>query len=275
MTISINYGSAIRLMERWSDLKATVASKTLLLQSADLGSRYEVFALDGSVVYVSQLVKADQSTENMFDANYTKADNDADVADFEASYLATSNKTLAKREADGRMTVRVTTSKLGSLFRLRTFAFVTSTPSSLHSKRPDGTDYRDVIITCFDADNADVTAGDLTTAVKTQLDFEPLYDQELIGGWLVTDAALVGGTTDAFFVGVVGAPDVPAEYGGSIDFVSETNLELVDDTHLNMDGRGTTLVRYDPVYHTGKIRFIFKHQAGALNRHQIFLETFR
>jgi hypothetical protein len=175
--------------------------------------------------------------------------------------------------ADGRLTTRGTVAQVGK-HRMRCVTFYTADPSKLDNTKPDGvTDYGDMTLKCYDVNGAEITAAPYTAVVKTVLDFEPLHNYEIIGGEVSVPPTLKDGTSDAWFASCVGVPDVPAELGGSVDFVNNVNLEAFDGI-LDIDGRATTYLTYSAAYHTNKVRFIFRHPAGDSRRFQIFLELF-
>ena len=250
-------------------LKQCLIENNLKVLRNDEGTAWYVFAYDGGVIHSTRVFK----------------DGGAEQTDFEASFAAMTGLPIARTELysgqnklpvsdDGRMTVRTAISRPGWYARIRSFYFITSTPSSLHNKSPAGTDYGDVTYKCFDGSNVDVTDAP-STAVVTQIDFEANWNEDLIGGWMAIDPTLDGGTTDEWWVSCVGAPDIPAEAGGSIDFLAETNLEMVGDKRIDFDGRSTATIYDDPTYHSGKIRLIFKHPMGGAKRFQWFLSTYR
>jgi len=73
------------------------------------------------------------------------------------------------------------------------------------------------------------------------------------------------------------APDIPAQYGGSVEF-SVGGICLSDigiGGNANFDGRAAKYIPYDAVYHSGKWEFRFKHGAGVVHRLTIVLELFR
>jgi len=75
----------IKVRQSWSAFKAIVYAKEMLAQYDDLGSSYEIFAIDGPVVYVTELVK----------------DGGADVTEFDDDYKPHANKVLSRHQSDG------------------------------------------------------------------------------------------------------------------------------------------------------------------------------
>lgn len=184
-------------------------------------------------------------------------------------------KVDAMTTLDGRLTVRQTTANSGTYYRLRCITFYTADPSKLHNKAIDGTDLGDVTIKCFDADGDEITSAPYTDAVLTRMDFEPHWDYEVIGGSVDIPDSIKEGTTDEWYASCLAVPDVPEVAGGSIPYVNQCNLEAITTPELDLDGRATTRMAYNEIYHTNKLRFEFKHPAGASQRFQVYLELFR
>ena len=270
-----SFNSPVTIECRWTDFKTLVASKGLLHQFVEDDNSVTPFAIDGNVAYKTFLVKAPESDVFPFTADYDKAANDADLADFEASFRASANRTLDPRASDGRLTVRDSTANRMANFKLRAISFITASTTGLHNVSPiTDADYGDVAVKLYDA------AGALTTneslAVKTVVDFEPHYDYEIIGGFIDLPSTLKDGTTNQWFISAVGVPDYPPAYFGQVDFVSEVNLEAVTNQRVISDGRAVSYMPYNyggnP--HTNLLRFTVKHPAGAQLRFQAYLEHF-
>ncbi len=257
----------------WTDWKVLAASKHAQVQYETDDGLYRVWFYDGPEVYVTSMWTG-TVPDSVVATGYSQAQNDVDKADFVANYQPTANGQIVPRTTDGRPQFRPTPASPGLIFRIRGFYFVTSTPSSLHNVDALGNAYGDVTMTCFDGSGTDVTSGDLTTAVRTLVDYEPHFNQDMMGGWLVVDPSLDGGTTDAWWLSAMGAPDIPANMGGCIDFVSQVNLEMTGNKTIAMDPQDAQVMYYDPVYHSGKIRFTFLHPAGGAKRFQIFMQHY-
>jgi len=181
-----------------------------------------------------------------------------------------------KQELDGRISVRTTAVITAKNFQLKVFSFVPGDPSSLHDKKVSGTSMvnaNTVTMTCYDG--SDTVTTDPASAVKTVLDYEPSWDYEVISGKLVTPEVIRTGTTEQWFVAVIAVPDIPAIYGGSIQFVTPVNLEVLGDGYVVSDGRAAKYLTYNATYHTNKIRWIFWHPTGSHPRFQIYVETFQ
>ena len=245
---------------QWTGWKAMQSLKQLITQYVEDADSYLVYGYDGPEIHLCSIWKG-PVPEGVL-ASYSQEQNDADKADFEAHFKPTANWSLEKREKDGRQVMRISTATPGRLFRLRAIAFTTSAPASLHNDQPDETPYDDATVKEYDVNGALLTS-DFSTAVKTVLDFESHNDYDLIGGWTEVDDSIHGTGLGQWSIAVLAAPDLPAAWGGCIDFVSEVDLAALQDRRLTTDGRASTTIKYDPVYHSGKLRFIIRHPAGV------------
>lgn len=274
------FGSAAVLVDcTWTELKAICATKTAPLQYTELAGTYVLFTVDDSIVYRCGLMTAATLGEGRFSEDYTREQNDADVADFEASYKAVANQSLRARTKDGRTVVRDSTANRTTNFKLRAITFYTcELVEGLHNVSPiTGVDYGDVAMHLYDAGGVEITTEERELeAVKTVLDFEPRYNYEIIGGFLDIPDDLRGGTTDAWFISAVGVPDYPPEYFGSVDFISEVNIEAVTAARVQSDGRAVSYMPYQlgGMPHTNRLRFTIRHPVGARKRFQLFIEHF-
>jgi hypothetical protein len=181
--------------------------------------------------------------------------------------------------ADGRIVVRESTASRTTNFKLRAISFYTSElVEGFHNVNPvTGADYGDVEMSLFKEDGTKITEEeDEVLAVKTILDFEPHYTYEIIGGFLDIPSSLKDGTTDKWFISAVGVPDYPKEMFGSIDFISEVNIEAVTTSRVTSDGRAISFLpyQYGGVPHTNRLRFTIKHPAGIKKRFQLYIEHF-
>lgn len=162
-------------------------------------------------------------------------------------------------------------------FALRCMSFYTSKLDSIHNVNPlNDDDIGDLTMSLFKKANGTWVAATDIDATKTVIDWEPQYNSEMIGGTLDLPSGLAGGSTDEWFLACIGVPDYPSQYGGSLVYLTETNLEAVTRTHVDLDGRATSYMAYNfgGAPHTNRIRFIFKHPAGAQKRFQIQIDHF-
>jgi len=257
----------------WTDWKAVRNLKGFQWQHEEDDSTYTIWGYDGPELHLCTIWKG--AVPDGIQATYSQEDNDTDKADWVENFLPTSNWPLEKKEKDGRSVIRVSTAVPGRRFRLRAFYFKSSDPSSLVNKAAlDDADLGDITMKCYDADDVELDE-DYSTAVKTVITFQEPHDIEVIGGQMMIDPTLINGTTDEWWISVVGAPDVPAIYGGQVGYITKTNLEMSPGTGITMNGRASAELKNDPVYNSNRIRFTLEHPVGAVKRFQVFLETFR
>lgn len=248
---SIDHGADWAEFKKW--LNGTYASFSYTW-AEETGS-YTVIAYDGSLVRIVGINK----------------DGGADCLDFEAHYKGST--TLTPSDIDGAIMIRPKAAKKGWVYALLDIEFVTAKLGSLYSKTKDGTDRAGVSMKLYDADGAEVTSSEGEAGVvRTVVCFEPPYDYEVIGGQLQQAEKP---TTDVR-VWVTAVPDVPANYGGSKEMIGGANLKFVDPADKIMaDGRVSKLMPYSATYHTNKLEFTLKHDAGVQHNAMILVELFR
>jgi len=257
----------------WVSFKDIVVLKYLQVQYDEEVDRYVVFGYDGPEVHLCVIWKDD--VPPAIALTYTQEQNDADKADFEANYKPTANGQVEPKSKDGRRTVRDSVANRTNHFKLRVYSFTTAAGSgSIHNVNPvTDADYGDCTLTMFDATGSVTT--DPALAAKEWLDLMPHYDYEIIGGYMDIPDAVKNGATNQWFVSVIGVPDLPPQMYGSIDYISEANLELITTTRIVSDGRAVSFLPYNyGGYPTNKMRFIIKHPVGAQQRFQFYLEHF-
>jgi hypothetical protein len=177
--------------------------------------------------------------------------------------------------SDGRAIVKTSTANRTNNFKLRTFSFQTSSGSgSIHNVNPvNNLDHGDMTLTMYDV-NGSVTL-DPTQSVKDVVDFMPTYNYEIIGGFADLPQNLLGTTPGQWFIAAIGVPEVPAQYGGQIDFISEVDIALVTAVRVESDGVSVSYMPYNYAgMNTNKLRFIIKHPIGAVRPFQIYLRHF-
>lgn len=214
----------------------------------------------------------------VFIAENTDATAGSTVCAFD--YVDLTNENVVRTEAtsrvswDGRQEIRVTPALNGARLRQKVFRFTTADLDSLHNAGPDG-DLSDVTLKLWHLVN-DVWTETTTEAeaTLTTCDYEPTFNYEISGGTLMCPTALRGSTINQWFAMFVGVPDIPSAYGGNIDFVNEIDLAVAPDV-IEIDGVATVFMKYDPVYHTSKLRMQIRHPAGENKSFQVFLKTFR
>lgn len=249
---------------QWSLFKQFVDNKSLSIQWLDLDKIYSLKAFDGSFSLECELDKYPTDT--------------TDLSDFENNYKSNGNKPLWQYDTDGAQIVRIKAAKKGWSFAAVPVEITTaSLLGSLFCKDAAGVDISG--ISCKIYNNSDVeitTAGlanaNLLTCTKTVLDVELPYDFELIGG----DLRINSNPGSDIRLWIVGAPDIPAQYGGSKEFASGINLKfLAPDASFTIDGRVTKYITYSAVTHSGKMRFILKHPAGTQINLQFVIHMYR
>lgn len=221
-----------------------------------------------------------QFIKDLRQKNITVNDGDRDIPsdDAEAFVERLNEFNYNNKDVDGALIIRQKAAKKGWSFWAIPIEITTSTlGGSLYCK--DSLDNSIPGISCkiYDANNAEITTAgllnvNLGTCVKTVIDFEPQFDYEIIGGQLRINS---NPSTD-IRLWIVGAPDIPAQYGGSKEFASGINLKfLAPDSSFDVDGRVTKTLFYDPVTHQGKMRIILKHPAGTQVNMQVVIHLYR
>ena len=181
-------------------------------------------------------------------------------------------------DTDFAQIVRIKAAKKGWSFWALPIEITTSTLSgSVYSKDSSNIDIPGITCKIYDNEDAEITTAgvlnaNLAQCVKTVLDFEPAFDYEMIGGTLRVNS----NPTQDIRLWIVGAPDIPAIYGGSKEFASGINLKfLAPDSSFEIDGRVTKYVSYNATDHRGKLRIILKHPAGLAVNLQVTIHTYR
>lgn len=181
------------------------------------------------------------------------------------------------KDTDGATIVRSKAAKKGWSFWAIPIEITTSTLGTMYCKTSDGADIPWVNCKIYDGNNAEITDPgplgiNLDACVKTVVDFEPTFDYEIIGGALRINS---NPATD-IRMWIVGAPDIPAEMGGSKEFASGLNLKfLAPDISFDIDGRVTKFLTYNATTHQGKMRIILKHPAGTEVNMQFVVHIYR
>lgn len=183
-----------------------------------------------------------------------------------------------EKDTDGAQIVRLKAAKKGwSFWAIPIEATTSKIGGDKHCKYSDGNDIPWVSCKIYNANDEEITTpglldANLATCVKTVIDFEPNFDFEIIGGSLRINS----NPASDIRLWIVGAPDIPVEFGGSKEFTSGINLKfLAPDSAFDIDGRVTKFLAYDPVNHTGKMRFILKHPAGSTVNLQFVVHIYR
>jgi hypothetical protein len=147
----------------------------------------------------------------------------------------------------------------------------TATTGGVYSKKRNGDNTGFTTYTMKDV-NGDVTVVP-AECVETVVTWEPTYDTERVAGQLFQREP----PAQDVWLWVVGAPDIPAQYGGSVAF-TEGGINLYDvgvGGSADFDGRAAKFIAYDPTYHSGKFEMVAKHAAGFVHSFTILFEMFK
>ena len=260
----------------WTEWKAVYAVKGSPLQYEDDGNVYTIWTYDANEVHVCTIWKG--TLLDSLATNYSQVQNDADKADFETNYKPSGNAPLYQLDTDGAQIVRIKAAKKGWSFWAVPIEFTTSLLSNnIYCKDASGNDISGVSYKIYDSSDVQITvpgiAGvNLGGCVKTVIDFEPAFDYEMIGGSLRINS----NPSQDVRLWIVGAPDIPAIYGGSKEFASGINLKfMAPDASFDIDGRVTKYITYNATDHRGKPRIILKHPAGLQLNIQVIIHTYR
>lgn len=272
----MNFGSHIVRVWTWAQWKTIQASKNIVLQLEDDGSKYTIYGYDGPEVHLCTIWIGD-IPDGVKRGGVDPDQNTADKADFETNFKPTANGPIFPKTKDGREATRGTTANRTTNFNLRALSFYTSRSGSIHNVNPvTDADFGDAIMHLYDASGSLVTDPTMSgSVVKTVVDWEPHYNYEIIGGYVHTPSSLMNGTTDQWYMAVIGVPDLPVQMYGSVPYISETNIEAITTRIVESDGCAISFLPYKLYgYPTNKLRFIFKHPAGGQERFQLYMRHF-
>ena len=192
--------------------------------------------------------------------------NTTDATDFETNFKPLCNVPEAPE-------MRLSTCRFGRKLHSRFISFHTATANGYNNDNYLDQDHGDATYTMVDADRNVTTNPSLCK--ETWIDWEPLYSYEVAGGAIYIPSSLPG-DQDLWAMHVIGAPDYPAQYGGSVEFISNPRLKwriggwLEEDESLNPAN-----TNYVPGYHFTKVRWILKHPVGAQAEFQIHMRIFK
>ena len=138
----------------------------------------------------------------------------------------------------------------------------------------DGNDQGHITYIMKDS-NGDTTT-DKSLAVETHIDIEVDFNIELYGGKFCVPSELAGSNDDAWKLFAIMAPDIPEANGGSHPFVNNLGIKWYKGSSYDCSSLvNPKPVAYDPVYHSGKLRLIFKHPQGASSEFQILIGMYK
>lgn len=258
----------------WADFKSHVDAHSLRIQEQSTTHGYTLTAYNGPQGFTCYIVK----------------DGGADQTAYETNYQSAANTTLDPRDSDGSIINKTKTTRTGWHYEPRSLDFRTSKRASLYNRSydgntiADGTDLGDATIKFFDDSGAELVQGggesdgDYQTrltgnCVRTQIDWQPDHDIDIIGGAFILENKPSSDT----YAWLTIAPDLPQNLGGPVPhFQGGFNLSFFDAGKLiQFDGRGSKTVLYDPVYNSNVFRYLVKHPVGEQIGIQLIYDLFR
>jgi len=172
------------------------------------------------------------------------------------------------KDSDGADLSRVKITKTGWGLQCHAVQIETSKLSSVYDKKKDGTNYGFGTLKFYDSsDNELTTQGSIdTSCVRTDLLWEPTHDIEMIGGELWQDSAPSNDVYMWFF----------HEYSGHEFCSGGLNAKYLGANGCKtMDGRAPKLLPYHATYHTGRVVFRCRHNAGDQHKLMLVLEFYK
>lgn len=192
--------------------------------------------------------------------------NTSDATDFETNFKLLCNIAQAPE-------ARLSTCRYGRKLHSRYISFYTATTDGYNNDNYLDVDQGDVTYIMIDADR-NVTTNE-SLCKETWIDFEPQYSLEIAGGDICIPATLPG-DQDAWALHVIGAPDYPVQYGGSVQFIANPKLKWAKGSTVTEDeSLNPVNIDYVPEYHYTKIRWIIKHPLGEQAEFQIHMRIYR
>ncbi len=264
------------MLVSWSDIKSLIDSNQARMNYINRANEYFIVASSVSIAFECAISKGT-----------------AEATEFEENYKETKTNLVEPIDSDGSRIQRSKTTKSGWHYEPRSLDFITAKASSLYNRKHDGntidtgTDYGDAAMFFFDASGNALVKGalsdseyqDLLTAncVRTHIDWQPQYEMEIIGATVSLLNPPTG--TERAYIWVIVAPEVPANLGGQVPFMSGGwNGRFFASTGSGttfLDGRGIKYFAYDPVYNSNKFRVVVKHELGAQIEMQFVAEHFK
>lgn len=248
----------------WTALKNFVTTRGASIQWLDVNDNYYLRAFDGTFQVGMLLPKTDPAS--------------AEQIDFETNFKNIGNKSLWQSDSDGAQIVRTKAAKAGWSFWAVPIEITTSMISAnLYCKDSNLNNVPGISGKIYDDSNVEITVPgianvNLSTATKTVIDFEPPFDYEIIGGALRINSN--PGLDVRLWI--IGAPDIPANLGGSKEFASGVNLKfMAPDADFQVDGRVSKFLQYNATTHQGKMRILLRHPPGAQVNMQIVIHVYR
>lgn len=241
----------------WTAFKAFLNATGAKLIGHDINDHYFLYGIASGIAFECRIYK----------------DDNADQSDFEENYLSSMNESIEKRDSDNTPMFRLKMAAEGSKYLSDWFEFETSVSGALVHDKHDGTKLNWCTEAFYTSGGVKITDESAVSgeAVESWFTYEPPTSYEIIGGQLHW--------TDDMDVDVrcfaIGVPDVPAAYGGSVEFLRNLNMRLITGKRYWQDGRVAKLMNFHAQNHTGKFLFKFKHPVGYKLKAQLSMEIFQ
>lgn len=236
----------------WSIIKGALDSRQIPCDWVDLGHAYWIIVVDAYFQLEMFLNKKEPAS--------------ADQVDFETNYKPLGN--ISKTDFEGNVLSRTKASRKGWHYQLHFIGIKTSVSSSgVHNKDHLGNDLGFTTYKMFKSDGTETTNP--SEAVKTQVDWTPGHDIEVIAGLLTQSVA----PANDCYVWVVAAPgimDIPFLQGGA-------NLKLSGiNGKVDADGKAAKYLPYaNPIPGTNTFRIIATHGLALNTEFQIAFGIFK
>ncbi len=239
----------------WTTFKNFCQDRVAGMQYILLSDVYYLIAFDGRFEITCVLPK----------------DNSTDCVDFETNFQAQANKKLEAKDGDGALILRPKAAQAGWKAQFHAIRISTATQNGVYNKDKNGNDLGFCMYTMYDAQNQVTTNA--ADCVKTIVTWEPTHHMEIVGGRLFQRQAP---STDMWMY-VTAAAHIPAQYGGSVEFLQGgMNLkDVADGGEVDFDGRAAKYIAYDSVNHSGRFEILIKHDAGVQHSFSLVFELFR
>jgi hypothetical protein len=183
------------------------------------------------------------------------------------------------KDSDGNLMVRSKASQTGWALHQRNFNFMSATLNSVDNTKQngygtiDGYSYGDVTLACYDAYGVQLTTQQDcdSSCIRTQVDFMPTFNYELISGAIDVPSTLDGSDENKWKIFVIALPGII-----NVEFIVNKQLKHYKGECLIIDGRAAKLLKYnDPIAGTNKLRLIFDHPPGAKGSLQISIDLYK
>lgn len=249
--VPFKVNSTSDLIVGWNTIKEFYTSnkEMVMLNYIDLDTHYYIWSeFRDQKIFCPELLKADAS-------------------DFEVNYKGMCNKKEALR-------TRITTCEVGRSYQARFMQFITSNltnPNKDHKDNP----LTDFSLKCIKKVEGEYVECTPTEATETWVEWEPSFHYEIIGGDLYMPSVLPV-DEDAWKMYVIAVPDIPEEYGGNKQFISNCAIKWHKGAVLNVDcSLNPKELQYNSIYHTNKLRLIIKHPQGSQAEFQFNFKIFK